>query len=96
MGPNHIVIEHAVTVSTSRGPNRDFSSRDNTRYIVLPTLPGLTHDTIATTQMVCEGFNAVEDIAGLKRSKLSIGWTNTRNLSKLLNKAMSKWLRQQR
>jgi len=96
IGPNHDVSEHSVSVSTSKGPNKDFSSRDNTRYIVLPTLPGLTHDTIATTQMVREGFNTVEDIAGLKRSKLSIGWTNTPNLSKVLNKAMSKGLRQRR
>ena len=67
-----------------------------TRHIVLPTLPGLVQSPQGTKQLISEGFHAVERIAGLTQSTISIGWTNTPNLGKVLNKATSKGLKQRK
>ena len=67
-----------------------------TRHIVLPTLPGLVQSPKGTKQLISEGFHAVERIAGLTQSTISIGWTNTPNLGKVLSKATSKGLKQRK
>lgn len=67
-----------------------------TRHVVLPTLPGLVQSPQGTRRLISEGFHAVESIAGLTKSSVSIGWTNTPNLGKVLSKATSKGLRQRK
>jgi hypothetical protein len=87
--------------SSSSRPNQKKKTKpagvhNVTRHIVLPTLPGLVQSPQGTKQLISEGFHAVERIAGLAQSTISIGWTNTPNLGKVLSKATSKGLKQRK
>ena len=63
------------------------TSNVNVRFITLPTLPGLTADRRKTSAILTDGFNNVEAIAGLKRSRANIAWETTANLSKIISGA---------
>ena len=87
--------------SLASRPNQKLKTKNKgadslTRHVVLPTLPDLVQSPQGTRRLISEGFHDVESIAGLAHSRVSIGWTNTPNLGKVLSKATSKGLKQRK